>query len=204
SEICTVYEGMAYRFSIQSSQNRLRHCSSVDTLIDVQDILGRSNVSPHGSTRRYCVRASIIVRGAFVIAAVIVPLFLRILEPAAAGTLSDDSTTPSTTTARPLPLPNPDGGTKSSSLVFSSNVPMTSSSSSSSIARGGCTPPNPRTGELGSSPTFPGLRLPPPPSTDASIVPLPAYSPAPVSVLAPCTTENVPSAPVDRSFAAVI
>ncbi|KAH9069573.1 hypothetical protein EDB83DRAFT_2373405, partial [Lactarius deliciosus] len=75
----------------------------------------------------------------------------------------------------------------SSSLVFSNNMPMTSSSSSlsSSVAREGCTPPNPRTGELGSSPSLPGLRLPPPPSTDGSIVPLPAYSPAPVSVLAP-------------------
>ncbi|KAH8983264.1 hypothetical protein EDB86DRAFT_256699 [Lactarius hatsudake] len=32
---------------------------------------------------------------------------------------------------------------------------------------------------------FPGQRLPPPPSTDGSIVPLPAYSPEPVSVLHP-------------------
>ncbi|KAH8999811.1 hypothetical protein EDB86DRAFT_2907445, partial [Lactarius hatsudake] len=114
--------------------------------------------------RRYCVRAWTIVRGAFVIVAIIVP-------PAAAATLSDDSTTPSTTTARPLPLPIPDGGTKSSPLVFSNNVPMTSSSSTaSSVARGGCTPPNLRTGELESSPSFPGLRLPPPPSTDAAPV----------------------------------
>ncbi|KAH9167669.1 hypothetical protein EDB89DRAFT_1996179, partial [Lactarius sanguifluus] len=76
---------------------------------------------------------------------------------------------------------------------------------SSSVAREGCTPPpNPRTGELGSSPSLSGLRLPPPPSTYGSIGPLPAYSPAPVSVLGTSTTESVPGAPVDRSFAAAI
>ncbi|KAH9036073.1 hypothetical protein EDB84DRAFT_1198118 [Lactarius hengduanensis] len=162
-------------------------------------------------------RVRTIVIVAFVIAVVVSPtsassasslrqLFLRILEPAAAATLSDNSTIPSTTTARPLPLPNPDGGIKSSSLVSSNNMLMTSSSSSlsSSVARESCTPPNPRTGELGSSPSLSGLRLPPPPSTDGSIVPLPAYSPAPVSCTGTCTTETVPGAPVDRSFAAAI
>ncbi|KAH9069476.1 hypothetical protein EDB83DRAFT_2372382, partial [Lactarius deliciosus] len=109
------------------------------------------------------------------------------------------STTPSTSIARPLTLPlpllNPDGGFKSSSLVFSNNMPMTSSSSSlsSSVVREGCTPSNPRTGELGSSPSLSGLRLPPPPSTDGSIVPLPAYSPAPVSVLAPAPPKTFPA-----------
>ncbi|KAH9019921.1 hypothetical protein EDB83DRAFT_2433807, partial [Lactarius deliciosus] len=74
-------------------------------------------------------------------------------------------------------------------------MPMTSSSSSlsSSVAREGCTPSNPRTGELGSSPSLSGLRLPPPPSTDGSIVPLPAYSPTPVSVLAPAPPKTFPA-----------
>ncbi|KAH9069468.1 hypothetical protein EDB83DRAFT_2372290 [Lactarius deliciosus] len=74
-------------------------------------------------------------------------------------------------------------------------MPMTSSSSSlsSSVVREGCTPSNPRTGELGSSPSLSGLRLPPPPSTDGSIVPLPAYSPAPVSVLAPAPPKTFPA-----------
>ncbi|KAH9069550.1 hypothetical protein EDB83DRAFT_2373155, partial [Lactarius deliciosus] len=75
-------------------------------------------------------------------------------------------------------------------------IPMTSSSSSlsSSVAREGRTPPpNPQTGELGSSPRLSGLRLPPSPSTDGSNVPLPAYSPAPVSGLAPAPPETFPA-----------
>ncbi|KAH9069485.1 hypothetical protein EDB83DRAFT_2372481, partial [Lactarius deliciosus] len=74
-------------------------------------------------------------------------------------------------------------------------MPMASSYSSlsSSVTPEGCTPSNPRTGELGSSPSLPGLRLPPPPSTDGSIVPLPAYSPAPVSALAPAPPKTFPA-----------
>ncbi|KAH9069543.1 hypothetical protein EDB83DRAFT_438902 [Lactarius deliciosus] len=122
-------------------------------------------------------------------------LFLRILEPAAAATLSDNSTMPSTTTARPLPLPNSDGGTKSSSLVFSNNMPMTSSSSSS-VAREGCTPPpNPRTGELGSSLSLPGLRLPPP-SYGRVDHPVTSVFAGNCICTGTCTTENVPGAPV--------
>ncbi|KAH8976402.1 hypothetical protein EDB92DRAFT_1481081 [Lactarius akahatsu] len=77
-------------------------------------------------------------------------------------------------------------------------MPMTSSSSSSpsSVAHEICMPPNPRTGELGLSPSLPGLRLPPPPSTVRSIVPSPEYSLVRVCT-GTCTTENVPGVPVD-------
>ncbi|KAH9069472.1 hypothetical protein EDB83DRAFT_437135 [Lactarius deliciosus] len=55
----------------------------------------------------------------------------------------------------PCPIPT---AAQSRRRIFSNNAPMTSSSSSSSsVARGGCTPPNLRTGELGSSPSFHGL-----------------------------------------------
>ncbi|KAH9069539.1 hypothetical protein EDB83DRAFT_2373000 [Lactarius deliciosus] len=46
-------------------------------------------------------------------------------------------------------------------------------------------PQNPRIGELSSSASFPGLLLVLMPSTGGAIIPSPAYSPTPVSVLTP-------------------
>jgi hypothetical protein len=134
--------------------------------------------------RRFCYRRCARPSTSASSASVLLRLFLRILAPAAAAGLTQSG--PMT---RPLPLPNREGGTKSSSLACANNRPVTSSSSSSfpsSVGRESCAPPsvlNQRTGELVYSSVL-AAQLPPPPSTDGSIVPPPAYSPTPVTVLA--------------------
>lgn len=135
-----------------------------------------------GNRRRYWVCARTIVIGAFVIAVVVVPNpRLRPQAPCASSSFASSNQqrqqrSPATRRRRPQPPLGPCScpilmcGTKSSSLVFSNNTPMTSSSPPLSVTREGCMPPNLRTGELASTASFPGLLLPPLRRTDGSIV----------------------------------